>query len=176
MQKLPETKTHHFLQGKKGFSISVDNRIDLNSVGGFPNRAPLSNFLLKFWNKQMRERLSPLGKEIKAERDKQKISLRLLSDMTGIDRGYLSQIELGNKTPGPRVLERIANALGIKRNALLKHINLLKMDFISPTPKDDYRRILSGLSPDEKEKVLNYVNYLKYERETIVFPQSKKPI
>ena len=112
----------------------------------------------------MKERSTPLGKEIQAERDKQDISLKQLSDMTGIDRGYLSQIELGNKTPGTRVLERIAEALDIKRNVLLKHINLLKMDFTSPTPQDNYRKILSGLSPAEKEKVLNYVNYLKYER------------
>ena len=125
---------------------------------------------------KMKERSTPLGKEIKAERDKQGISLKKLSDMTGIDRGYLSQIELGNKTPGSRVLERIANALEIKRNVLLKHINLLKMDFIPPTPKDDYRKILSGLSPVEREKVLNYVNYLKYERETVVYSQSKKSI
>ena len=122
----------------------------------------------------MKERTSPLGKEIQAERDKQGISLRLLSEMTGIDRGYLSQIELGNKTPGPRVLERIANVLGIKRNVLLKHINLLKMDFLPSLAPDDYRDILSGLSSQEKEKVLNYINYLKYERETMVFTQSRK--
>lgn len=119
-----------------------------------------------FLNKKMKERDKPLGREMQAERDKQHISLRVLADMTGIDRGYLSQIELGNKRPGPRVLERIANALQIKRNALLKHINLLKMDFIPPTTQDDYSNILSGLSPEEKGKVLGYVNYLKYERET----------
>lgn len=122
----------------------------------------------------MEKRSDPLGIEIQKERDKQGISLKKLSDMTGIDRGYLSQIELGNKKPGPRVLERIASALDIKRNILLKHINLLKMDFLPITTPDDYQDILSGLSSQEKEKVLNYINYLKYERETTVFAQSMR--
>ncbi|GAI87382.1 unnamed protein product, partial [marine sediment metagenome] len=67
-------------------------------------------------------------------------------------------------------------ALSIKRNVLLKHINLLKMDFLPLITTDDYRDILSGLSSQEKEKVLNYINCLKYERETMVFAQSRKTI
>jgi transcriptional regulator with XRE-family HTH domain len=113
----------------------------------------------------MKPRTSPLGIELKEQRDKLGLSLRQLADMINRSRGYLSQIELG-KTPGPRILEDIAGALEINRNVLLRHINLLKMDFTRPAIHEEGRAPLAGLTSGEVEEVLNYIDYLEYKRET----------
>ena len=39
---------------------------------------------------------------------------------TGMDRGYISRVESGQKNPTISNLEKIANALGAKPNELLK--------------------------------------------------------
>jgi len=117
----------------------------------------------------MKQRTSPLGIELKEQRDKQELSLKQLANMINRNRGYLSQIELGKKIPGPRILEDIAGALEINRNVLLRHINLLKMDFIRPAIHKERRDALAGLTLGEVEEVLNYIDYLKYKRETHVF-------
>lgn len=117
----------------------------------------------------MKPRTSPLGIELKEQRDKQGLSLRQLASMINRNRGYLSQIELGHKTPGTRILEDIAGALDINRNVLLRHINLLKMDFTRPAIHKEGRDALADLTPEEKEEVFNYIDYLKYKRETHVF-------
>ncbi len=114
----------------------------------------------------MKTRETPLGIELKKQREKQGINLRELANMIGRNRGYLSQIELGTKKPGPKILEEIAGALDINRNLLLRHINLLKMEFIRPSLHEEKRDPLDGLTPEEMDKVLNYIDYLKYERET----------
>ena len=114
----------------------------------------------------MNQRITPLGIELKEQRDKQKINIRQLANMINRNRGYLSQIELGKKIPGPRILEDIAGALEINRNVLLRHINLLKMDFTRPAIHKERRDPLAGLTPGEREEVLNYIDYLKYKRET----------
>lgn len=122
----------------------------------------------------MKQRTSPLGIELKEQRDKQGLSLRQLATMINRNRGYLSQIELGHKTPGLRILEDIAGALEINRNVLLRHINLLKMDFTRPTIHKERRDALAGLTPREVEAVLNYIDYLKYKRETEALESSQK--
>lgn len=121
----------------------------------------------------MKPRTSPLGIELKEQRDKQELSIRQLANMINRNRGYLSQIELG-KIPGPRILEEIAGALDINRNVLLRHINLLKMDFTRPAIHKEARDALAGLTPREVEEVLNYIDYLKYKRETQAFGGSPK--
>lgn len=122
----------------------------------------------------MKPRTCPLGIELKEQRDKQKLSLRQLADMINRNRGYLSQIELGKKTPGPRILEQIAGALEINRNVLLRHINLLKMDFTRPAVHEEGRDALAGLTQREVEEVLNYIDYLKYKRETEALESSPR--
>jgi transcriptional regulator with XRE-family HTH domain len=114
----------------------------------------------------MKPRTHPLGIELKEQRERQGLSLRQLADMINRNRGYLSQIELGKKVPGPRILEEIAGALDINRNVLLRHINLLKMEFTRPAVYKERRDPLAGLTSGELEEVLDYIDYLKYKRET----------
>ena len=113
----------------------------------------------------MKPRTRPIGIEIANHRRKQGISLRELASMISRNPVYLSQIELGTRKPGVKILEEIAGALDVNRNLLLRHINLLKMEFIRPSIHQKKRSPLIGLTPEEAEKVLNYVDYLKYESE-----------
>ena len=113
----------------------------------------------------MKVRSTPLGIELKKQREKQRLSIRQLAGMINRNRCYLSQIELGRKIPGPRILEDIAAALEIDRNLLLRHINLLKMDFSSPAIHNQGRAALDGLSQTEIEKVLQYIEDLKLSRD-----------
>jgi len=56
-------------------------------------------------------------KELRAER---KISLSELSKLTGIDQGYLSRLERGEKSnPSAEVLSKLADALGVTTDFLL---------------------------------------------------------
>ena len=123
----------------------------------------------------MKPRTSPLGIELKEQRDKQGLSLKQLANMINRNRGYLSQIELGNKTPGTRILEEIAGALEIPRNVLLRHINLLKMDFTRPAAHKERRDPFAGLTPREVEEVLDYIDYIKYKRETEAVRKFSQP-
>lgn len=121
----------------------------------------------------MKVRVTPLGIELKKQRQKQQLTIRQLAGMINRNRCYLSQIELGRKIPGPRILEDIAAALEIDRNLLLRHINLLKMDFTAPVIRDRWRSVLDELSPQEMERVVQYIEDLKYSGD---IPGSKSGI
>ena len=114
----------------------------------------------------MKPRTSPLGIELKKQRDLWGLKLVDLAKMADRSRGYLSQIELGQRKASRRLLEKIAAVLEINPNLLLRHINLLKMDFTRPAIHKEGRDVLAGLTPREVEEVLNYIDYLKYKRET----------
>ena len=61
-----------------------------------------------------------VGNRIKAERAKQKLSLRALADRSDIHHTYLRQIEAGDRNPTLLTILAIAAALGIDADVLLK--------------------------------------------------------
>ena len=52
-------------------------------------------------------------------------SLRDVRRMTGISNSYLSQIERGDRRPGPSVLKRLASLYGVDVQDLLKRAGYL---------------------------------------------------
>lgn len=60
-----------------------------------------------------------LGKNIKARRLEQKLSLEALAERTGVSRAMLSDIERGVKSPTVRVVSQIAEGLGCTVSQLL---------------------------------------------------------
>lgn len=113
----------------------------------------------------MEPRTTPLGIELETQRKEQGLSIRQLADMINRNRAYLSQIELGYVTPGPKILEEIAGALDINRNLLLRHINLFKMEFTRPAVHEEGKDPLAGLTQQEVGEVFDYIDYIKYKRE-----------
>jgi transcriptional regulator with XRE-family HTH domain len=58
--------------------------------------------------------------KIKQLRQQQKISLRKLAELTGIGYGALAEIEKGTRLVDDKKLERIAQALGVSKEELLR--------------------------------------------------------
>lgn len=65
--------------------------------------------------------VSALGRFIREQRQLAHLSLRELSRLTSVSNAYLSQVERGLHQPSLRVLQAIADALGIPADTLLAH-------------------------------------------------------
>lgn len=61
-----------------------------------------------------------LGDNIKKIRETKDMSQGDICRITGMDRGYISRVENGSKNPTIANLEKIAKALGVKPDELLK--------------------------------------------------------
>jgi transcriptional regulator with XRE-family HTH domain len=61
-----------------------------------------------------------LGQNIKKIRMRKKMSQGDIARFLGLDRGYISNIENGKKNPTLATLHKIANALGVGVDNLLK--------------------------------------------------------
>jgi len=61
-----------------------------------------------------------LGQNLKKIRTKKKMSQGDIARALGVDRGYISNIENGKKNPTLATLQKIANALGVEVDNLLK--------------------------------------------------------
>lgn len=61
-----------------------------------------------------------LGKNMKRIRAKKKMSQGDIAHALEVDRGYISNIENGKKNPTLATIQKLANALGVSANELLK--------------------------------------------------------
>lgn len=60
-----------------------------------------------------------LGKRLKAERKKNKLSALALAKLSGVSRSYITLIENNKRQPGTKVIPKIAEALNLKTNIVL---------------------------------------------------------
>ncbi len=65
-----------------------------------------------------------LGSALKRRRKALNLSQEELAGKLHLERGYISMIETGRKTPSLETLESICSALGIKIYELLKEVDL----------------------------------------------------
>lgn len=72
------------------------------------------------WISNMRAISVKLGQNLKKIRTKKKMSQGDIARALGVDRGYISNIENGKKNPTLATLQKIANALGVEVDNLLK--------------------------------------------------------
>ena len=61
-----------------------------------------------------------LGKNMKRIRVKKNMSQGDIARALEVDRGYISNIENGKKTPTLATIQKLANALGVSADELLK--------------------------------------------------------
>ncbi len=105
------------------------------------------------------ERWQRLGEFIRQQRNQAELSVRRLSDLSGVSNPYLSQIERGLKKPSAEILMQIAKALSIAPPALYRAAGLLDSD-IDPTDGPpspgvvDSIRSDSALSEDQKASLI----------------------
>jgi transcriptional regulator with XRE-family HTH domain len=70
--------------------------------------------------------MEQLGSYIRAERRSHRLSLRRLSEASGISNPYLSQIERGLRRPSADVLQQIARALELPVEQLYVRAGILE--------------------------------------------------
>ncbi len=102
--------------------------------------------------------MDELGPYIRAGRRAKQLSLRRLSEASGISNPYLSQIERGLRKPSADVLQQIARALGAPIEQLYVRAGILQ------TPADGdlvaHIRREPALTPDQQEALIRL--YLQF--------------
>ena len=68
----------------------------------------------------MQEISKKLGANMKKVRAKKKLSQGALARLLDVDKGYISNIESGKKNPTLATIQRLAVALGVPADELLK--------------------------------------------------------
>ena len=108
----------------------------------------------------MTEKLAELLKRTRRELD---ITLRIVQEKTGISNAYLSQMENGRiGSPSPNVLFKLANLYNLSYDRLLElagHPIRIKKE-VSTRFGDN----IEDLSDEDKERVLDYIKFLKSSR------------
>jgi len=68
----------------------------------------------------MQEISKKLGENLKKVRAKNKLSQGALAQLLEVDKGYISNIENGKKNPTLATIQRLADALGVTADELIK--------------------------------------------------------
>ena len=107
-----------------------------------------------------RMKLGDLGLFIREQRRNARLSLRKLSDLSGISNPYLSQIERGLRKPSAEILQAIAKALRISAETLYVRAGILDED----REHDLVAEILKDTSITERQKQVLIDIYRSFEQ------------
>ncbi len=66
--------------------------------------------------------LSAIGETLRAVRTERGLTLRQVAEGAHVSISYLAEIERGEKDPSSRVLESVAEGLGMETGTLLLHV------------------------------------------------------
>ena len=89
---------------------------------------------------------------LKEARKSAKLTLDHLSEMTGISKSYLSELENGIKPINSTRLASIAEALGVSPHELIVS-SLLDSQLL------DHLEVMQNLSPEDRQKVLDFARF-----------------
>jgi len=107
-------------------------------------------------------KVGSIGEYIREQRQRAKISLRQLADVSGISNPYLSQIERGLRKPSAEILQQIAKGLRISAEALYVQAGILE-DREADT--DVQTAIRADLNLTERQKQVLLDIYESFRRE-----------
>lgn len=102
-----------------------------------------------------------LGGYIRARRRERNLSLRRLSEASGISNPYLSQIERGLRRPSADVLQQIAEALNLPIELLYVRAGILSADRAG---LEGRIRSEPGLTDAQRDALVDL--YLRFRRES----------
>lgn len=105
-----------------------------------------------------------LGTYLRRVRKEKGLTLRDVENKTGISNAYLSQLENDRiSSPSPTILHKLAECYGISYERLMKltgyPINEEGQRLAFRSNED-----FDNLTPEEKEKVMEYIQFLKSRR------------
>lgn len=86
-----------------------------------------------------------LGLKIKEIRKQRKLTREKLSELVGVDNGYISKLEIGQNFPTIGTLEKIANVLEVELSVLFQFTDAKDIDF-----KSEIIRIYDSLNKDKQ--------------------------
>jgi transcriptional regulator with XRE-family HTH domain len=114
-----------------------------------------------------------LGEFIRDQRRNARLSLRKLSEMTGISNPYLSQIERGLREPSAKILQAIARGLQISAETLYVRAGIL--DQRDDDEHDLADEILRDPTINERQKQALVDIYRSFQRERAEEAGSSQP-
>ncbi len=89
----------------------------------------------------LEQRWEELGSFIHDQRTRAQLSLRRLSELSGISNPYLSQIERGLRRPSAEILSQLAGALSISAETLYVQAGMLE-------PRDGHSSVEAAIAAD----------------------------
>jgi len=114
-------------------------------------------------------KVGSIGEYIKEQRQRAKVSLRQLAEVTGVSNPYLSQIERGLRKPSAEILQQIAKGLRISAEALYVQAGILD-DRESETDVQAAIRADTALSERQKQVLLDIYESFRKEEGSSTFP------
>jgi transcriptional regulator with XRE-family HTH domain len=110
------------------------------------------------------QRLRDLGEFIREQRRNAQLSLRKLSELTGISNPYLSQIERGLREPSAKILQAIARGLRISSETLYVRAGILEEPDNAPDLVPAIRRDPT-LTERQKQALVEIYRSFQHEEE-----------
>ncbi|MBQ8459145.1 helix-turn-helix transcriptional regulator [bacterium] len=86
-----------------------------------------------------------LGLKVKEYRKQKKITQEKLSELIGVDNGYISKLEVGQNFPSLKTLEKISDVLDVELYKLFLYTPEKDKDF-----KQEINRIYDNLSKEKQ--------------------------
>ena len=111
---------------------------------------------------ELESRMHDLGEFIREQRRSARLSLRKLSEQSGISNPYLSQIERGLRKPSADILQQIAKALRISAETLYIRAGILEE---RPDDLDLEAEIMRDPTISERHKRTLVDIYRSFQRE-----------
>jgi transcriptional regulator with XRE-family HTH domain len=113
-----------------------------------------------------------LGPYLRSVRESLRMKLREVEDASGVSNAYLSQLETGKiAKPSPHILHKIASVYNVSYEILMDKAGYLvrtadKQGEDEPTIRGSRipTKALQGLTADEEDAVLKYIEFLRYQR------------
>ncbi len=114
-----------------------------------------------------------LGRNLRAFRQKKKLSLIELSKITGIAASNLSSMELGKSSPTLETVARLAEAFGIRAGVLLDEVLFRKAVLCPRQEKEQMETSAAGVSVSSLTRA---VGLNRMESKLVLLAPSSEPI
>jgi transcriptional regulator with XRE-family HTH domain len=106
--------------------------------------------------------MSEIGAYLKEIREKRKLTLRKVQELTGVSNAYLSQVETGKiKKPSPKVLHKLADCFKIQYERLLKLTGYPAPENNMAQPQYRTGDWIEDVTPEEEERLKEYLEFLR---------------
>jgi transcriptional regulator with XRE-family HTH domain len=126
--------------------------------------------------REIEHRWRELGEYVREQRRQGQLSLRHLSELSGVSNPYLSQIERGLRRPSAGVLQQLARALHISAETLYVRAGML--DDEREGPIDDLVEAIrrsSELDEDQKRSLVHIYESFRAERVSRLERAARQP-